>query len=153
MLIFLCCHSDGVGQDQLSCLKEFRNRPHAVRLRIIRAKGTLEVGPYSNTLVQSVILHPRVQVWVHEGLSQRDEDYDLCGMISSTASIPSAGYFGISAATGGLSDDHDVLSFVAHSLTPLDEAKVLSARDILYLHQIEKVIILSLILHYVRPYT
>ena len=144
MLIFLCCHSDGVGQDQLSCLKEFRNRPHAVRLRIIRAKGTLEVGPYSNTLVQSVILHPLVQVWVHEGLSQRDEDYDLCGMISSTASIPSAGYFGISAATGGLSDDHDVLSFVAHSLTPLDEAKVfylLSARDILYLHQTEKVII------------
>ena len=36
--------SDGVGQDQLSCLKEFRNRPHAVRLRIIRMRGTLEVS-------------------------------------------------------------------------------------------------------------
>ena len=124
LLTLLCCHSDGVGQDQLSCLKEFRNRPHAVRLRIIRAKGTLEVGPYSNTLVWLVIVSPPVQVWVHEGLSQRDEDYDLCGMISSTASIPNEGYFGISAATGGLSDDHDVLSFVVHSLASLDEAKV-----------------------------
>jgi len=65
------------------------------------------------------------QVWIHEGLSQRDTDYDLCGLITSTLSIPDEGYFGISAATGGLSDDHDVLSFIVHSLTPLDEAKVL----------------------------
>ena len=55
----LCYSSDGVGQDQLSCLKEFRNRPHAVRLRLIRMKGTLEVSPYSNILVQFVIVYPR----------------------------------------------------------------------------------------------
>ena len=89
----------------------------------MRIKGTLEVGTYSIILVQHVTTAP-VQVWVHEGLSQRDEDYDLCGMISTTASIPDEGYFGISAATGGLSDDHDVLSFIVHSLTPLGEAKV-----------------------------
>ena len=45
-------------------------------------------------------------------------------MISSTANIPDEGYFGITAATGGLSDDHDVISFIVHSLTPLDEVKV-----------------------------
>ena len=119
-----CYYSDGVGQDQLSCLKEFRNRPHSVRLRLIRVRGSLEVSTCSNILVQCVITTPDVQVWVHEGLSQREEDYDLCGMISSTANIPSEGYFGITAATGGLSDDHDVISFIVHSLTPLDEVKV-----------------------------
>lgn len=65
-------------------------------------------------------------MWIHEGLSQRDSDYDLCGTISSTLSIPNEGYFGITAATGGLSDDHDVLSFIVHSLSPLDGAKVKS---------------------------
>jgi len=29
--VFVCC-SDGVGQYQLSCLKEFHNHPHPVRL-------------------------------------------------------------------------------------------------------------------------
>ena len=71
---------------------------------------------------------------MHEGLSQRDEDYDLCGMISSTASIPDEGYFGITAATGGLSDDHDVISFIVHSLTPLDEVKVQQMFQLIVLH-------------------
>nr|XP_021138816.1 protein ERGIC-53 [Columba livia] len=31
--------------------------------------------------------------------------------------LPSQGYFGISAATGGLADDHDVLSFLTFQLT------------------------------------
>jgi len=44
-------------------------------------------------------------------------------MVSSTPNIPDEGYFGISAATGGLSDDHDVMSFIVHSLHPLDEEK------------------------------
>lgn len=55
-VVLLFCCSDGVGQDQLSCLKEFRNRPHAVRLRIIRVKGELEVGIYFNILVQHMSL-------------------------------------------------------------------------------------------------
>ncbi|XP_065885515.1 protein ERGIC-53-like isoform X1 [Dysidea avara] len=44
-------------------------------------------------------------------------------MVSTTPNIPDEGYFGISAATGGLSDDHDVMSFIVHSLHPLDEGK------------------------------
>ena len=53
-----CYYSDGVGQDQLSCLKEFRNRPHSVRLRLIRVRGSLEVSTCSNILVQCVITTP-----------------------------------------------------------------------------------------------
>ena len=30
------------------------------------------------------------------------------------------GYFGLSAATGGLSDDHDVLKFLTHSISDPD---------------------------------
>ena len=71
----------------------------------------------------SLVCHHYPQVWVHEGLSQRDSDFDLCGMVSTTPNIPDEGYFGISAATGGLSDDHDVMSFIVHSLHPLDEGE------------------------------
>ena len=90
-------------------------------LRIIQLKGTLEVKPYSNILTQCVTTI--LQVWVRKGLSQQDTDYDLCGMMSTTPNIPVEGYFGISAATGGLSDDHDVMSFIVRSLHPLDEGK------------------------------
>ena len=40
--------------------------------------------------------------------------------------LPQNGYFGISAATGGLADDHDVLKFSVTSLRSLDEAKNLA---------------------------
>ena len=33
------------------------------------------------------------------------------------------GYFGMSAATGGLSDDHDVLKFLTHSITDPESAE------------------------------
>merc|ERR1712038_1297682 len=39
--------------------------------------------------------------------------------------LPKNGYFGISAATGGLADDHDVLKFSVSSLRTPEEAKVL----------------------------
>jgi hypothetical protein len=34
--------------------------------------------------------------------------------------LPKSGYFGVSAATGGLADDHDVLKFITHSLRSPD---------------------------------
>lgn len=49
-----------------------------------------------------------------------DDDYELCAKIDSTA-IPTEGYLGVSAATGGLSDDHDVLKFITHSIIPSEE--------------------------------
>ena len=33
------------------------------------------------------------------------------------------GYFGMSAATGGLSDDHDVLKFLTHSIYDPENAE------------------------------
>ena len=47
--------------------------------------------------------------------------YEICTMIENVA-LPSSGYFGVSAATGGLADDHDVLSFVTHSLIDQKQA-------------------------------
>ena len=40
-----CTHlySDGLKQENASCLKDFRNRPHPVKLRMIYLRGTLEV--------------------------------------------------------------------------------------------------------------
>ena len=43
------------------------------------------------------------KVWIHEGLSDIEDDYELCVTIPAVTGIPSAGYFGVSAATGGLS--------------------------------------------------
>ena len=34
--------------------------------------------------------------------------------------LPKNGFFGLSAATGGLADDHDVLKFITHSLRSPD---------------------------------
>ena len=63
---------------------------------------------------------PSPQVWLHDGLSLSDDDHELCAKVETTA-VPAEGYFGISAATGGLSDDHDVLKFLAYSLLPSEE--------------------------------
>ena len=36
-------HSDGQRQEKANCLKEFRNRPYPVKLRIIYLRRVLEV--------------------------------------------------------------------------------------------------------------
>lgn len=100
-------HSDGQRQEKASCLKEFRNRPYPVKLRIIYLRGVLEV-------------------WVHEGVSISTDDYELCAKLEKIPElswIPSSGFFGVTAATGGLSDDHDALSFLTHSMVPLEDRK------------------------------
>jgi len=50
-------------------------------------------------------------------MTDKEEDYELC-MRAENVNLPKEGYFGISAATGGLADDHDVVKFLTHSLTP-----------------------------------
>lgn len=63
---------------------------------------------------------------MHEGVSISEDDYEPCAKLEKIPElgwIPSSGYFGVTAATGGLSDDHDVLSFITHSLVPLEERK------------------------------
>lgn len=63
---------------------------------------------------------------MHEGVSLSEDDYELCAKLEKIPElnwIPSSGYFGVTAATGGLSDDHDVFSFLTHTLEPLEERK------------------------------
>ena len=59
------------------------------------------------------------KVWIHPGytLNPDYEDYDLCIQSQIDPFAAADGYLGVSAATGGLSDDHDVMCFTLHSLT------------------------------------
>lgn len=54
-------------------------------------------------------------VMFHNGMSQNVEEYELC-LRAENVHLPKHGYYGISAATGGLADDHDVFHFLTTSL-------------------------------------
>lgn len=91
-------NSDGSSQQLGGCLRDFRNKPFPVRARI---------EYYQNALT----------VFIHNGMTNNIDDYELC-LRAENVYLPAEGYFGVSAATGGLADDHDVTSFLTHSLTP-----------------------------------
>ena len=54
-------------------------------------------------------------------MSNNDKDFEVC-LRAENVVLPKNGYFGISAATGGLADDHDVLKFNVFSLRSPEEA-------------------------------
>ena len=81
--------NDGSTQQLAGCLRDFRNKPFPVRAKIEYFKNTLTV-------------------LIHNGMSNNDKDFELC-VRSENVVLPKNGYFGVSAATGGLADDHDVL--------------------------------------------
>ncbi|KAM4748960.1 protein ERGIC-53-like [Rhinophrynus dorsalis] len=89
--------SDGSSQALASCMKDFRNTVRPFRAKITYYKRALQVSVYT-------------------GLSPSDNVYELCAEVKNMV-IPPTGYFGISAATGFLADDHDVLSFLTYSLS------------------------------------
>jgi mannose-binding lectin 1 len=62
-------------------------------------------------------------VLVNNGVTNNANDYEMC-FRAENVFLPSSGHFGLSAATGGLADDHDVLKFLTHSLRPADSAVV-----------------------------
>ena len=45
--------------------------------------------------------HYRYQVFFHNGMSDKSEDYELC-MRAESVHLPKEGFFGVTAATGGL---------------------------------------------------
>ncbi|KAK3732287.1 hypothetical protein QZH41_014423 [Actinostola sp. cb2023] len=94
-------HNDGKNQNLGGCLRDFRNRPHPIRVR---------VRYYQNVLT----------LWFHMGMSTKSEDFELCTR-AENVHLPKEGFFGVSAATGGLADDHDILSFSTLTLTPPKE--------------------------------
>jgi len=87
---------DGMTQQLAGCLRDFRNKPFPVKAKI---------QYYMNTLT----------VHFHNGMSNTDKDFELCMRVENVI-LPKNGYFGVSAATGGLADDHDVNKFSIWSL-------------------------------------
>ncbi|KAL0117531.1 hypothetical protein PUN28_010387 [Cardiocondyla obscurior] len=90
--------NDGSTQQLAGCLRDFRNKPFATRARI---------EYYMNSLT----------LLFHNGMTNNEQDYEICFRVDNIQ-LPKYGYFGISAATGGLADDHDVLYFLTTSLHP-----------------------------------
>ncbi|KAK8780566.1 hypothetical protein V5799_018093, partial [Amblyomma americanum] len=90
--------SDGVNQQLGGCQRDFRNKPFPVRAKI---------EYYQNVLT----------VLFHSGNTNNDGDYEMC-FRAENVFLPQNGYFGVSAATGGLADDHDALKFLTTSLHP-----------------------------------
>ncbi|XP_075218847.1 lectin, mannose binding protein ergic53 [Lycorma delicatula] len=80
------------------CLRDFRNKPFPTRAKIEYYKNTLTV-------------------LFHNGMTNSEQDYEVC-FRAENIYLPKEGHFGLSAATGGLADDHDVLHFLTTSLYP-----------------------------------
>lgn len=91
-------NSDGSSQQIGGCLRDFRNKPFPVRARI----------EYYNHVLT---------VFIHSGNTNNEDEYELC-LRAENVYLPQYGHFGLSAATGGLADDHDALKFLTHSLHP-----------------------------------
>ncbi|XP_068190701.1 protein ERGIC-53 [Antennarius striatus] len=89
--------NDGTTQSLGTCLRDFRNKPYPVRAKITYYRKTLTV-------------------MINNGFTPDKDDYEFCTKVDNMV-IPDEGFFGISAATGGLADDHDVLSFLLFRLT------------------------------------
>uniref|UniRef100_A0A914MR13 L-type lectin-like domain-containing protein n=1 Tax=Meloidogyne incognita TaxID=6306 RepID=A0A914MR13_MELIC len=83
-------HTDGSSQVLGSCHKDFRNKQFPVHLKVIYLRNVLTV-----LVSDGVVPTPR---------------YELC-IRAENVFLPKAGFFGVSAATGGLADDHDILDF------------------------------------------
>ena len=94
--LFLSVVRDGQGQIAGGCLRDFRNKPHPVRVRVTYLNNVLTLE-------------------MHNGITNSDKDYELCFRAENVV-LPENGYFGLSAATGGLADDHDVIKFLTSSL-------------------------------------
>uniref|UniRef100_A0A8C2Z2Y2 Lectin, mannose-binding, 1 n=1 Tax=Cyclopterus lumpus TaxID=8103 RepID=A0A8C2Z2Y2_CYCLU len=89
--------NDGTTQALGTCLRDFRNKPYPIRAKISYYKRTLTV-------------------MINNGFTPDRDDYEFCTKVDNMV-LPGDGFFGISAATGGLADDHDVLSFLLFTLT------------------------------------
>ncbi|XP_056288874.1 protein ERGIC-53 [Pseudoliparis swirei] len=89
--------NDGTTQALGTCLRDFRNKPYPIRAKITYYKKTLTV-------------------MINNGFTPDRDDYEFCTRVDGMV-LPGVGFFGISAATGGLADDHDVLSFLLFTLT------------------------------------
>merc|ERR1712002_141017 len=93
--------TDGIDQQLGGCVRDFRNKPYPVRVKIEYFQKALTI-------------------WLNNGMSNDKTDYELCLRIGHVE-LPPSGHFGVSGATGGVADDHDVNSFLTYSLVVKDE--------------------------------
>lgn len=117
-------YSDGTTQALGTCLRDFRNKPYPVRAKITYYKKTLTVRDkrerlHTNTC--SLMRNRRKaafncstdfffsQIMINNGFTPDKEDYEFCTKVDNMI-IPSEGFFGISAATGGLAGINLLLS-------------------------------------------
>ena len=78
-------------------------------------------APYFQVRAKIEYFKNTLTVLFHNGMSNNDKDFEMC-IRAENVVLPKNGYFGVSAATGGLADDHDVLKLVTHSLRSPDMA-------------------------------
>ncbi|GLV39697.1 ergic53 [Carabus blaptoides fortunei] len=107
--------NDGTTQQLAGCLRDFRNKPFPTRARI---------EYYMNTLT----------LLFHNGMTNNDQDYEVCFRLENVK-LPKFGYFGLSAATGGLADDHDVFHFLTTSLHSATSGTVVAEDEQLKLRE------------------
>ncbi|CAF2094314.1 unnamed protein product [Rotaria magnacalcarata] len=88
---------DGSSQIQGSCIKDFRNKPFPIRLKI-------------------EYINQGLTIYINNGISLDDNAFEFCTHIDRIQ-LPKNGYLGVTAATGGLADDHDVLEFLTHTFS------------------------------------
>ncbi|CAF1118935.1 unnamed protein product [Rotaria sp. Silwood1] len=86
---------DGSSQIQGSCVRDFRNKPLPIRLKI-------------------EYINQGLTIYINNGISQDDNAFEFCTHIDHIQ-LPKVGYLGVTAATGGLADDHDVLELLTHT--------------------------------------
>ncbi|XP_059036354.1 protein ERGIC-53-like isoform X1 [Mustela lutreola] len=89
---------DGAGSELGTCRWDFRNLPHPFRARI-------------------TYWGQRLRVSLNSGLTPGDQE-EVCVDTGPLLLAP-GGFFGVSAATNTLADDHDILSFLTFSLSEL----------------------------------
>ncbi|XP_039094147.1 protein ERGIC-53-like [Hyaena hyaena] len=90
---------DGASRVLGSCHRDFRNLPTPLRVRI-------------------TYWGQRLRVSLNRGLTPDNLD-EVCVDVGPLLLAP-GGFFGVSAATGTLADDHDILSFLTFSLNEPD---------------------------------
>jgi len=112
--------SDGSTQQLAGCLRDFRNKPFPVRAKVTYYKNVLTVSTSSLTrkmffygtelnmlggLETKIVIMLFVliffQIYFNNGMSNTENDFELCMRVENVY-LPSRGYYGLSAATGGL---------------------------------------------------
>ncbi|XP_018018315.1 protein ERGIC-53 isoform X1 [Hyalella azteca] len=109
--------------------KDVSNAAKLSRAKKLRRKRRLERRRRRKIATKhSKLSKTKPSLMVHNGLTAGDKDYEICTRVEGVH-LPTSGYFGLSAATGGLADDHDVLKFLVSSLRSPDELAAAASTD------------------------